>query len=132
MRATVVAGLAVWLAACGSDDRPANWGYVYEAIVRPNCATASCHTAGNAVAGVNLETPEAAYAIFTGQACDNGSDAPELADRNFVLPGDPARSRLMHLLLGEEVRRSMPPDRLLPMQDVELVEQWILEGATCE
>jgi hypothetical protein len=117
------------LSACGADDRPANWGYVYQAIIKPNCATASCHTGGNAVGGINLETPSAAYAILTGSVCVP-DESP--ASQNFVVPGYPTGSRLLYLLLGDDVARSMPPDRLLPLQDVELVEEWIAEGALCD
>ena len=74
---------------------------------------------------------EAAYAILVGHACE----APPSAGappRNFVAPGEPERSRLMYLLIGDEVKRQMPPDRALPDVDIDLIEQWILEGATCD
>lgn len=132
MQVLYISALAVFLSACGADDRPARWDYIHEAILRPSCATVSCHTGANAVGGVNLESRFEAYAILTGRACSAEERPDEAALRNYVAPGDPARSHLVHLLLGENVRRSMPPDRLLPLQDVELIETWIAEGASCD
>lgn len=126
-----VVGMALCaLAACGEDDRPASFAYIHAAIIEPNCATASCHTAKNAQAGVRLDNVPSAYSILTGRACDGNHPDGE-APRNYVDPGHPDRSRLMYLLLGLEVRLPMPPDRPLPGGDIDLVERWILEGARC-
>jgi hypothetical protein len=35
-------------------------------------------------------------------------------------------------LIGDNVRRAMPPDRALPDADIDLVEQWIVDGALCD
>jgi hypothetical protein len=102
-------------AACTGDpaERPATWAYLHAAIVAPNCATSSCHTARVETAGVALDEPDEAY------------DA--LIERRFVVPGDPA-SALMSLLEGVE-RRRMPPDAPLPAADIELIRIWIEAGA---
>ena len=129
-----VAGLALLLTAgagaCGEDDRPASFEYIQAAIIGPNCATASCHSAKNAQAGLRLHDVASSYSILTGRAC-GGEDTGLEPPRNYVEPGHPERSRLMYLLLGLEVRQPMPPDRALPGGDIDLVEQWILEGARC-
>jgi hypothetical protein len=130
--AVAVAGLALLLAtgACGEDERPASFEYIQAAIIGPSCATASCHSAENAQAGLRLHDVASSYSILTGHAC--GGNDPDLeAPRNYVEPGHPERSRLMYLLLGLEVRQPMPPDRPLPGGDIDLVERWILEGARC-
>jgi hypothetical protein len=119
------------LAACGVDDRPASWSYIHEAVIAPNCATASCHAEQTAAGGLRLHTAEAAYAILVGHACD-GNDPVGQAPRNFVDPGSPERSRLIYLLRGEDVPRPMPPDRILPYREVELIARWIEEGAPCD
>lgn len=128
-----LAALAVLLLAggCGEDDRPATWSYVHAAIIAPNCTTASCHNDQTAVAGLRMSTAEGAYAILVGHACD-GNEPPGTAPRNYVDPGHPESSMLIHLLRGEERGRPMPPDRLLPYRDVELVARWIEEGAVCD
>lgn len=131
MTAPRLALLALALAACGVDDRPPTFSYIHAAILAPSCATASCHSQLTAVAGLELDDRVAAYAILVGHAC--GDDAtPGQAPRSFVDPGSPERSRLMYLLRGEDVALPMPPDRLLPYRDVELVADWILEGAPCD
>ena len=118
------------IGGCGEDDRPASFEYIHTAFLAPNCATASCHSEAVSQAGVRLHTVEAAYTMLVGRPCD-ADDLDEQAERNFVDPGHPERSRLMYLLRGEEVRKAMPPDRLLPEPDIELIERWILEGASC-
>lgn len=130
MRGALLLGAIAALSACGGDDRPASWRYIHAAVIRPNCTTSSCHSDFNAQAGVKLHSAEASYSILVGRPCE-GAEPPGGAERNYVFPGDPARSRLMHLLLGEEVPRRMPPDKPLPQTDIDLVERWILEGAPC-
>ncbi|NVB84161.1 MAG: hypothetical protein HOV81_37645 [Kofleriaceae bacterium] len=105
--------LCLFLAACTSRDRPASWSYVHAAILAPNCATSSCHSERAAAAGVVLDDPDAAYEV--------------LLDRQFVIPGDPS-STLMSLLAGDE-RPRMPPDAPLPEADIDLVREWIEDGA---
>ena len=121
----------VHFVSCDSD-RPANWGFIYETIVSPNCTTVSCHSRVNGQSGVRLESSTTAYSILAGRACETIEGVePDPSIRNFVFPGDPERSELIHLLRGQNVQRSMPPDRLLPNSDIQLIEQWILEGALC-
>ena len=127
--AAALAALAV--AACGEDDRPSSWSYIHGAIIVPSCTTSSCHNEYNAQAGVQLQDREGAYTILVGRTCDD--DQPdEAADGNLVIPGSPETSRLMHLLIGENVARAMPPDRPLPDADIDRFETWILAGAPCD
>lgn len=113
--------------ACGSDDRPAEWSYLHEAIIRPNCATVSCHTGENATAGLRLQEADQAYAHLTGLSCGN----TEAVGEGFVDPGVPETSDLIKFLRGGG-DITMPPDRLLSLQDVELFEAWIAGGASCD
>jgi hypothetical protein len=113
-----------------ADDRPARWSYLYPTVVQPSCATAGCHSKMTALAGVDLATSEGAYAILTGHICGEPvrpSDPPG----NYVFPYAPERSKLIYLLRGDDVD-VMPPDVPLPEVEIDLVERWILEGATCE
>ena len=126
----LIAALSVALLACGTDDRPANWTYVHAAIIVPSCTTSSCHTEFNAQAGVKLADRENAYSILLGRTCNENPD--NAADGNFVVPGEPENSRLMHLLIGDNVSRAMPPDRPLSDADIDLIERWILTGAACD
>lgn len=125
-------GLAVCLGLSGCaeiDERPATWSYVHATIIEPNCTTSNCHSWLASTAGLRFDNKEDAYAYLTGRICD--TELPGQADHNFVVPGEPERSKLMYLLRGEEVRR-MPPDTALPDAEIELVERWIAGGALCD
>jgi hypothetical protein len=125
-RSYILISCATLALACGSDDRPASWSYLHEAIIRPNCATVSCHTGENATAGLRLQEADQAYASVTGLPCGSA----EAGGPSFVSPGSPESSRLVELLRGTDI--TMPPDRLLSIQDVELIEEWIAQGAPCD
>lgn len=101
--------------ACAGDpqDRPATWSYLHAAVIAPNCATSSCHSALVETAGIALDDRDDSYA--------------RLIDLQFVVPGDPA-SALIPLLEGDE-RPRMPPDAPLPQADIDLVRAWIETGA---
>ncbi len=118
--------------ACGQDDRPATFAYVYETIIAPNCATVGCHSAVTQTYGLQFGTKEGAYVGLTGRACYEGEELPGEAAGNYVRPGAPDRSQLIYMLYGDDVPRRMPPDRGLSSVDIELVERWILEGAKCD
>lgn len=125
--------LGILLAAASCDDaadRSASFAYIHASIIRPSCTSAACHSKLGSQAGVDLSTPAAAYLLLTGRGCD----APDVAGTppaNFVRPGHPESSELVYLLRGEG-GSIMPPDVPLPDVEIEIVERWILEGATCD
>jgi hypothetical protein len=130
-RAVVLASPLGVVSACDDPaERSAEWGFVHTAILRPACSTAGCHSAASATAGLDLSTPSAAYSYLLGRGCES-PDHPEDAIGNFVVPFQPERSRLMYLLRGDRTT-IMPPDTRLPASEIEIVERWILEGASCE
>ena len=113
--------LAVWVAGCGDDDRPATFDYIHIAIIVPNCTTSACHVENNAEAGFyNFSDREG--------ACDDLSDyGPDPEDP----PGSP--SRLYRLFTGDYGDSlTMPPDRRLPDPDIDLIERWMQDGAPCD
>jgi hypothetical protein len=123
---------ALLLAACASEDpRPASFTAVYSTVIRPRCTTVACHNRLSQTYGLRLDTRTGAYVMLTGRACSE-PPVPGQPGGNFVIPGQPDRSKLMHLLYGENVPRRMPPDSPLAGPDIELVERWILEGALCD
>jgi hypothetical protein len=111
LRLVLLAGVM----ACAGDpsDRPATWSYLHTAVIAPNCATSSCHSALVETAGIALDDREDSYRA--------------LVDLQFVVPGDPT-SALIPLLEGDE-RPRMPPDAPLPQADIDLVRTWIEAGA---
>lgn len=120
-RAAAALVICALTGACGgdTDERPARWSYISRAIIEPSCATVACHSRFTSRGGLRLEGSDESWVILVGYD-ERG---------NYVIPGDPARSKLMHLLRGDEIWR-MPPDQPLPEADIALIERWILEGAT--
>lgn len=116
---SIVVGLVLLACSC-TDDRPATWSFISTAIVEPACGTSGCHSQWSQVAGVILDTRDVAYKTLVTNPPDGY--AP------FVVPGQPDQSQLMFLLRGDEIR-IMPPDAPLPQADLDLIGQWILEGA---
>lgn len=112
------------------EERAAYWPALHATIIEPGCATASCHSAMTAQAGVDLSTWQRAYTALTGRLCVE-DQPPGAAPGNFVFPGDPERSALLHMLRGD-YRLRMPPDTALPKAEIALIEAWIEEGAPCE
>lgn len=125
------------LAGClPHEDRPPRWDYLHATIVEPSCATAGCHSALTAIAGLNLSGREGAYTILTGQIC---GEPPVVGSppRNYVTPGSSTYSTLIYQLRGVDAegrpyRDVMPPDVPLPEVEVDLVARWIDDGALCE
>lgn len=111
----VTAGLGL-AGGCGGaeDNRPQTWDYIYPAIIEPSCATASCHSAFAERSGVNLGNIDDAY--------------DQLVGRHFVVPNNVAQSGLINLLNANGARR-MPPDFALPKVDIDLISNWITNGA---
>jgi hypothetical protein len=133
-------GFAISLGAvavgCGSPDpdntvRPAQWSFIYPAIIQPSCATASCHSDFTRRSGVNFADADEAFY--------------QLACRHFVVScattcmGQPAPgpncaatavqdSQLLHQLRADGAPR-MPPDFALPDVDIDLIAKWIANGA---
>lgn len=141
--AAAAIALALAGAACGdTDDRPAVWTYVSAELFQPNCATASCHSRGRAVAGLDFSDPDRGYASLTalkvwvadpdgtvGGDCKTvGAAVYCERDRPLVLAFNPSQSRVVNMLRARAAPR-MPPDRPLPEADIALVETWILDGA---
>lgn len=126
------------LAGCLPENKspPAEWAYLHAAIIEPSCATAGCHSALTAIAGLNLSGREGSYTVLTGHICGEPVP-PEAPPRNYVTPGSAEYSQLIYQLRGVDsegrpIRDLMPPDTPLPDREIELIATWIDEGATCE
>ncbi|HEX3697920.1 MAG TPA: hypothetical protein VH374_21280 [Polyangia bacterium] len=51
-----------------------------------------------------------------------------LVDRHFVYANQPSMSELLYLLRAQGAKR-MPPDFALPEEDIQLISDWIADGA---
>ncbi len=126
----MVALLGAATAGCDDvDDRPASFSFIHTTVIRSSCATANCHSDLASTAGLRFDTVEGAYLGLTGRVCESSGPPGEPAS-SIVYPGRPESSKLMYMLRGTELRR-MPPDTPLPDVQIDLIEQWILEGAPC-
>ena len=119
--------LVACLAGCGgADNRPAKWSYIAPAIIEPNCATVSCHSAIAQRAGVILEPAQTAYNTLTVRkfvvTCTDPAAPPTCMDMAV------GTSEILYLLRGQGSQR-MPPDQALPEADIHLIQTWIADGA---
>ncbi len=90
----------------------------------PDCATSGCHSGANPAAGLNLEAANS-YAMLVG--------IPSSQDGTLqrVEPGSPANSYLIRKLEGTaSVGQRMPPTAPLPQSEIDVIRQWISDGAT--
>ena len=131
MRIAAAALVALAAGCVEPAEREVAWPYLHAAVIEPGCATAGCHAKRTSAGGLDLSTPPVARAMLTGMVCDD-TPPPGQPPGNFVVPFEPERSRLMHLLRADDANLRMPPDAALPAGEIALVEQWILEGARCD
>jgi hypothetical protein len=112
-RFVLVAGLAA--AACNQtdNDRPQTLAYITEAILQPYCSQNVCHSSYAKTQG---------YAFDTVDAAQKSLSIPGL-----VNPGEPDTS-LLYTVLIRSVER-MPYDAPMPDKDIELIKEWITNGA---
>jgi hypothetical protein len=134
------------LSGCGSPDpnetaRPAQWSYIYPAIIQPSCATASCHSNFTRRSGVNFGySDEAWYQLICRHfvvTCPQVGDADPCGPPGAKITTAPApdcstnavmQSQVVHQMLAQGAPR-MPPDFALPNADIGLIEAWIMLGA---
>lgn len=138
-----LAVIAILTFGCGSkDERPAEFAFIAPVILAPNCATVSCHSSAAAESGLNFSDPDSAYESLlglsaqfalpggvSGEGCTpREGETVCTTSRPLVQPCRPDESRLVNMLRARGAEL-MPPDRPLPLADIELVERWILTGA---
>lgn len=104
-------------AATGTKDVPAEAAQFFEASVRPilaeNCF--SCHGPQKQKGGLRLDSNE-----FLMKGGDSGP---------VVVPGDPAKSRLIVAIGYADADIKMPPKNKLPQEAIDALTAWIKMGA---
>jgi hypothetical protein len=102
---------------CGTepDTRPQTADYIIEAILVPNCGRAACHSSATRAHHLAFDT------------IPNALDSMRNPDL-LVVPGNANRSELAAVLT--ESGSPMPPDMPLATADIDLITNWINNGAT--
>jgi len=118
MRLSRFALVAVLAGGCAADvdERPAEFDYIVTTILRPGCATATCHSAMTRREGLDFSTVAAAA---------DAIDRKGLVETGVTNPDD---TRLMYILTTSGEDR-MPVDGPLPDADLDLIGRWIMAGA---
>jgi len=100
-----------------------NFSEIQAIVFTPSCATANCHSGGGAAANLNLEAANS-YAMLVGIA------SIQDAGTQRVNPGNPNASYLITKLEGPGTSGGqMPPIRALAQADIDVIRQWISDGA---
>ena len=110
--------LLAMVAGCGvaTDDRPADFTYIVEAVLAPSCGTATCHSTLSKEADIAFDTVANAKLAF--------------ARRNLVDPGNPSASEIIQVLQRpSDTDKRMPPDGPIPNEYIDLISAWITAGA---
>lgn len=110
--------LALVLAACTEEERPATLEVVTLTILAPNCGQVMCHSTTTRREELAFDTVEAA----------NESLVVDLGVLSAINRGEPLQNDLMFALLGDD-KPQMPPDSPLHTEDIQLIRTWILAGA---
>jgi len=93
-------------------------------VFSPDCATSGCHAGAAPAAGLNLEETNS-YAMLVG------IQSSQDATLQRVEAGDPANSYLVQKLEGTASSgQQMPPGAPLPQSEIDVIRQWITDGAT--
>ncbi|HVV87062.1 MAG TPA: c-type cytochrome domain-containing protein [Kofleriaceae bacterium] len=117
MTAAIAAAAAAAGCAADTDERPATFDYIVATILRPSCATATCHDAMTKREGLDFSSVAAA-----AKSIDDDGLVP-------IGGGDPDNSQLYYDLTADGIDKRMPIDSPLPDADIELIRQWIVDGA---
>jgi hypothetical protein len=120
-------GLASGASACAThDDRPETLAYITDTILAPSCALAECHSAMTRQSNYAFDT------VALAQQALDGTDALVLIGPCDALPCStaPSDSYLIQVIADQDVYGNrMPYDSAMPAEDVQLITDWIRDGA---
>lgn len=92
-------------------------------VFTPSCATAGCHSGASPAASLSLEAASS-HAMLVGIA------AVQDAGVERVTPGNPNASYLITKLEGPGAAgQQMPPNNPMAQADIDVIRQWIADGA---
>ena len=136
MRRSLLLVAALLWTGCGGDDSTLGpdgtdgEGTLTEAtlaqvsgVFSVSCALSGCHSGGEPTADLSLEGDFAARIV--------GVASGQRPDLKLVDPGNPDSSYLLIKVRGDDeiVSQQMPPGKVLPAEQVEIIRAWIASGA---
>lgn len=100
---------------------------IQAAIFTPDCATSGCHNATTMAAGLSLANADSSFA----ELVDEFSNQVGQQNVKLVEPGDPDASYLIRKMENTAgiTGDVMPPAQALPQAEIDVVRQWITDGA---
>jgi hypothetical protein len=102
---------------------------IQAAVFTPTCATSACHSSANQAAGLSLADANTSFLELVGQFSNQNGQSNVL----LVAPNDPDASYLIRKLEGTAgiSGSQMPPGgTVLPQSDINVIRQWIQNGAS--
>ena len=114
------------------DDRPATFEFITQAILKPSCGTAECHSAMKAEKQDVFDSVDGARTTFTVTHTDlvftcATLQPPEPSPCNN---DDVNNSYLVQVIsTADNEGDRMPLDQALSNKDIELIRTWIQDGA---
>jgi hypothetical protein len=100
---------------------------IQAALFTPTCATSTCHSNGAQAASLSLADADTSFAELVGEfSGQNGQDNVML-----VAPFDPDASYLIRKMEGTAGISGgrMPPGAAVPQSEIDVVREWITNGA---
>ena len=101
---------------------------IQAAIFTPSCATSGCHDNGSQAAGLSLADADTSFLELVGQFSNQNGQSNVM----LVAPNEPDNSYLVRKLEGTagiSGGRMPPGGSALPQSDINVIRQWILDGA---
>jgi hypothetical protein len=109
--------------ACGAtDDRPRTLEYITQTILAPTCATAQCHSAFKQEVGDEFDTVEAARLSIVANGLVDTTTPTASTIYKSITTGVMSR-------FDNSLTVRMPFDGPMPDADVQLILEWIQDGA---
>ena len=113
-RVILHSSVCVVVIAMASEARGVDFTRDIEPIIQAHCI--DCH---------GPDEQESQFRLDRLATMLSGGNSGEPA----VVPGKPDQSFLLKLIRHKEPGKEMPPDESLPKREIELIEQWIADGA---
>lgn len=114
------------------DDRPATFEFITQAILKPSCGTAECHSAMKAEKGDVFDSVAGARETMTVTHTDLVFKCEQLEPaETFPCGNDALNLSYLYKVIDDRDNEGnrMPLDQALSNKDIVLIRSWILDDA---